>query len=81
MHFQIHTWWNMPVMLLKLHGLHQSDTMLHKGHFTKVHIIHSKYTGAAIRAKNIATLQFVSQNMPFSAAESLAMFYQQQFPD
>ena len=35
----------------------------------------------AIKAEIIATLQFASQNMPFSAAESLAMCYQQQFPD
>ena len=34
-----------------------------------------------IKAEIIATLQFASQNMPFSAAESLAMCYQQQFPD
>ena len=35
----------------------------------------------AIKAEIIATLQLSSQNMPFSAAESLAMCYQQQFPD
>ena len=35
----------------------------------------------AIEAEIIVTLQFASQNMPFSAAESLAMYYQQQFPD
>ena len=35
----------------------------------------------AVKAEIIATLQFTSQNMPFSAAESLAVCYQQQFPD
>ena len=35
----------------------------------------------AIRAEIIATLQFASQNIPLSAAESLAMCYQHQFPD
>ena len=35
----------------------------------------------AIKAEIIATLQFAYQNMPFSAAKSLAMYYQQQFPD
>ena len=34
-----------------------------------------------IKAEIIATLQFASQNMPFSVAESLAMCYQQKFPD
>ena len=35
----------------------------------------------AIKAEIIATLQFASQNMPFSAAESLAMCYLQQLLD
>ena len=35
----------------------------------------------AVKAEIIATLQFASQNMPFSAAGSLTMFYQQQFAD
>ena len=35
----------------------------------------------AIKVEVIATLQFTSQNVPFRAAESLAMCYQQQFPD
>ena len=35
----------------------------------------------AIKAEIIATLQFASQNMPFSAAESLAICHQQQFLD
>ena len=30
----------------------------------------------AIKAEIAATLQFASENMPFSAAESLAMYYQ-----
>ena len=35
----------------------------------------------AIKAEIIATLKFGSQNIPFSAAEILAMCYQQQFLD
>ena len=35
----------------------------------------------AIKAEIIVKLQFASENMPFSAAKSLAMYYQQQFPD
>ena len=35
----------------------------------------------AIRAEITATLQFASQNMPFSGAESLVMCYLQQFLD
>ena len=35
----------------------------------------------AIKAEIIASLQFASQNMPFSAAESLTVYCQQQFPD
>ena len=35
----------------------------------------------ALKAEIIATLKFASQNMPFSAAESLAMCYQLQFQD
>ena len=35
----------------------------------------------AIKTETIAALQLASPNMPFSAAESLAMCYQQQFPD
>ena len=36
---------------------------------------------SATKAEIIATLQFASQNIPFSCAETLAACYQQQFPD
>ena len=35
MHPLIYTWWNTTITLLKLHVIHQSSTMLQRGHFTK----------------------------------------------
>ena len=44
-HLLIHTWWNTPITLLKCCVICQSNTMLHVGHFIKVHIMHRKHTG------------------------------------